>query len=745
MNKLLTSFAAKGVVHAHINVEESYDAKYKQCMDLLRAYLPGDTDSTRSLELSDLILSIEAAQLFDPLVEILCMLHPTDMTTLAESICKFHLSDSPLQARVHTLEALLYVLALFICGYDPKSKSVHVVGLKAISPTCNVLRRTLSVLQSDDGSEVPFLLPDDNRSHSLSRLLKAISMGGAVSVGNLILEVAQSAEALCDHSACVQPSYRHFTSEKELKPKLSPLSGNCPSSSSTEDDFDDWYDEPESSREQSHQTFARLLSTTSWSPSDISWMQTYLESIEDLHVLSLHVGCVINAKPAHVSVNTKKEMQKLFNFVTPMTPPHAFLRLAAWAVDSVCRLVIHHGCSTQETRPLYVEVLVLLQPSIPKPKIAIDFLGELQSMHGSWHGAVAWAKLLVDHKLVSLSEIFIDCVIPIIENDSEQGWKFAHALLTDSNVWLNDSSASLVVESAANQLRQYWSLTKHADEVYSCHDQIHQLIEIVQSIVPRLVPNASHLVCDDDDIRLIVMLDPSCPLSSWMEALSSSSLTQNDVIDFIWGAIYGNYECIAALPRLEASLQSNIDSEWLVVIHYAVHEVSLETNASQFNRLYSVCLPAVLPPPESKGKLTLPDQETSEEFEWTPALWTVECVLHGLLCSRRVPTLRHFLWAIEAALAKPKKNDILYCFGRICVVLNLDWITQSMTELLTVQLRQILSKFRLQREFEKRYLEFCVQEVHNEVRKTIFRLLPKLPQDSMVNAIKDVNLEDGSK
>ncbi|CAK4640272.1 unnamed protein product [Aphanomyces euteiches] len=164
MNKLLTSFAAKGVVHAHINVEESYDAKYKECMDLLRAYLPGDTDSTRSLELSDLILSIEAAQLFDPLVEILCMLHHTDMTTLAESICKFHLSDSPPQARVHTLEALLYVLALFICGYDPKSKSVHVVGLKAISPTCNVLRRTLSVLQSDDGSEVPFLLPDDNRA-----------------------------------------------------------------------------------------------------------------------------------------------------------------------------------------------------------------------------------------------------------------------------------------------------------------------------------------------------------------------------------------------------------------------------------------------------------------------------------------------------------------------------------------------------------------------------------------------------
>ncbi|RHZ12261.1 hypothetical protein DYB26_008081 [Aphanomyces astaci] len=118
-SRLVTSFAAKECVHAHISVEWTYDTKLAQCMTLLRAHLPGDiapSATLSKLSVSDLVLSIEAAELQRQLVV-----------------------------------ALVYASSLFIAAYTPAAKGAlkHQLESLASSSSCLMLQRAIATLSSD--------------------------------------------------------------------------------------------------------------------------------------------------------------------------------------------------------------------------------------------------------------------------------------------------------------------------------------------------------------------------------------------------------------------------------------------------------------------------------------------------------------------------------------------------------------------------------------------------------------------
>ncbi|RHY43387.1 hypothetical protein DYB38_005396 [Aphanomyces astaci] len=155
-SRLVTSFAAKECVHAHISVEWTYDTKLAQCMTLLRAHLPGDiapSATLSKLSVSDLVLSIEAAELQRQLVVVLCHLHPSDATACIQSMFQYHQSCAPPYdpARATTLEALVYASSLFIAAYTPAAKGAlkHQLESLASSSSCLMLQRAIATLSSD--------------------------------------------------------------------------------------------------------------------------------------------------------------------------------------------------------------------------------------------------------------------------------------------------------------------------------------------------------------------------------------------------------------------------------------------------------------------------------------------------------------------------------------------------------------------------------------------------------------------
>ncbi|RHY90464.1 hypothetical protein DYB35_004699 [Aphanomyces astaci] len=711
-SRLVTSFAAKECVHEHISVEWTYDTKLAQCMTLLRAHLPGDiapSATLSKLSVSDLVLSIEAAELQHPLVVVLCHLHPSDATACIQNMFQYHQSCAPPYdpARATTLEALVYTSSLFIAAYTPAAKGAlkHQLESLASSSSCLMLQRAIATLSSDaiiqpaSPTAVPQSSAPPHHPHVVERLLTAMQHVTATDAHS-VADIATACVACCDHRQCLPSAYVVYPTHEALLQSIACAPDNSstpPLPPSTHDIAmlhvhdggveDDWHAEPILEHDQALQTFSRLLTASRWSHADMQWLRQYLETIDDVHVLRMHVGWVIHQHRHLVSISAtaaslacnSSAIQSLMNFVTCTTSSHAFLRCAAFDPIAVIETLLQHGLHTRENQTVCLDVLYMLAPFVPRGQlidaVATTFLTAFATSATEWRSATEWARRLIDPQqhddgvLITLAEFCAACIC--------------------------------------------------IDAVLASYDHI----QVVQSTLQALVklaksfqladdnpPTWSHLVDVCDDVRLYLMLanDVDFP---WLKcALATKQVEWAAHIEpIIWGAILDHPACVAALPVLHRCSivglprhEQSASQLWaLTATTFAMHVVAPHTNPVQFHRLVAVVLPQLvpeLPRGSTTTTLVLPSSLENEQkqqhdelvFEWTMALWAVR----------------------SASVA-----SLLVCIGAVLVVVNDDaFIHDTMREQVAVLCRQLIVAVLSTDEanvskFAAKYLDFCIDQV----------------------------------
>ncbi|KAF0698400.1 Aste57867_10967 [Aphanomyces stellatus] len=718
--QVLLSFASKELVHAHLPIEFGHDAKYAQCLTLLRAYLPGDLKtSLPALSLDDLVLSIEAADLHIPLVILLTTLHPTDAIAFARQVLEFHEAHPTYPStRITTLETMVYTLVLFATSYASDLAKLIQADLERLhcnNVSCLLLTRPLAVLKTttaaaatdddNDAAEATRLEVSTEQQarlpHLAARLVhtmqsplpQVMSTSILHDLPSLVLALATTATSLCDHVACT-PLTLHVVERdnlalEEASPVPSPLSTadlKSKDHSAVNDNDDDWFDLPVAPAVQTHRTFARLMAASSpWSPADISWLQSYLDGLDNLKVLSLHVRCLLHQTPATLPAAVA-DVHALFNVTTPETPPHRFLRLAPWARDTLVQLSLAHGLHAPETRPLLLDVLAVVV--LDGDAVARDLV---DAIHASPippppPTVVAWIRLLVARRLTSLDTICAQLVVPWIQLNAEHGWAVAHALVVDTTA-IERATRRTLLELAVDALAAQWTNPSDAS-------RLDLLLPLVRSLAHRQDPSEERLVVDvNADIRLHVLLDPARSTFSWTARAATASLTMRDAVSVLWGALYGSTVCVDALTNL---VMTRDDATWPSAVVYLVNQVAPTTTAAECATLMFTYLPLLLPEEDGNASPTLrlvSDADASIVVPWTPSRRALDWFVQGLVFAADVLSVRHVIWAIEAVLNEDMSPETaLFCFGRVAVTLNHAALTATMVEQLKMQCRALVQR-----------------------------------------------------